>query len=530
MLNLLVKDFKLLFGSGKKSSSKWLATLMTLLFTVLLVIIEVVVFNTILTKIGTTKSATIAYVNLFLTIISVIMIISGVIRAKQLFFNAKDTEQLVVRPVTNSQIIISKLIFLFLTHYALTIVFVYPLLISYSTHVYTRGIFFYMGIFYPAVTFLFEIGLALLFVYPVWLFEKFLKKHFIIRFSLILVILIAGCILYAKVLDTFMEILTGGNIDFLKSNEVIDTLLTIRKYCIPNRYIVDAYFMKSPSSIRPYLLISLGVFIAGVSVAIFAFNYVRNFNVAFNGKAKEREFKITSVKKALFKKEIMLLTKNASYTVSFVGLLIVEPFLIYSVIKVLNQLFRGEMFASIMLIIPNFITILDILIIVLFTLIISQGASDYITMEKKTIKVMKIIPVDPKVQLGIKVMIPFALSTISLIIALVVLLLTKSLEPVPCLFAFIMAIILLAIFTVISLTEELKIRNHTPRSTLMSNLYSYVLPLSYFGISILLCYLGLSMYVSYILGIVLVIGLGSPHLLYLKKNFKGLFMDLDVVN
>lgn len=530
MLNLLVKDFKLLFGKGKKSSSKWLSMLMTLLFTILLVIIEVVVFNTILSKIEDTKSATIAYVNLFLTIISVIMIISGLIRAKQLFFNIKDTEQLVVRPVSNSQIIISKLIFLFLTHYALTIVFVYPLLISYSTHFYTRGIFFYMGIFYPAVTFLFEIGIALLFVYPVWLFEKFLKKHFIIRFSLILVILIGGCLIYAKVLDTFMDILTGGNIDYLKSNEVINALLKIRKFCIPNRYIVDAYFMKSPSSIRPYLLISLGVFILGVSVAIFAFNYVRNFNVTISSKTKEKEYKETSVVKSLFKKEIMLLTKNASYTVSFVGLLIIQPFLIYSVIKVLNQLFRGEMFASIMLIIPNFVTILDILIVVLFTLIIGQGASDYITMEKKTIKVMKIIPVDPILQLGIKVVIPFALSSVSLIISLVVLVLTKSIGIIPSVFGFLIALILLAIFTVISLTEELKIRNHVPRSTLMSNLYSYVLPLAYFGISVLLSYLGLSIYICYILGIVLVVGLGLPHILYLKKNIRGLFMDLDVVN
>lgn len=530
MLNLLVKDFKLLFGSGKKSSSKWLSMLMTLLFTIVLVIIEVVIFNTILSKIENTKSAMIAYINLFLTIISVILIISGIFSAKRLFFNQKDTEQLVVRPVSNSQIIISKLIFLFLTHYAITIVFVYPLLISYSTHFYTRGIFFYMGIFYPAVTFLFEIGLALLLVYPVWLLEKFLKKHFFVRFIIILVILVLGCVLYSKVLDAFMNILTGGNIDYLKSNEVINTLLTIRKYSIPNRYIVDAYFMKSPSSIRPYLLISLGVFILGVSVAIFAFNYVRNFSVTFTNRAKEKEYKQVSVKHALFKKELTLLTKNAGYTVSFVGLLIVQPFLAYSVIKVINQLFRGEMFASIMLIIPNFITILDILIILLFTLIISQGASDYITMEKHTIKVMKIIPVDAITQLLIKVMIPFVLSVISLILTVVVLLITKSITIVPALFSILIAIVLLFIFTVISLTEELKIRNHMPRSTLMSNLYSYVLPLCYFGLSVLLCYLKAPLIVSYILGIVLVIGLGLPHILYLKKNIRNLFMDLDVVN
>ena len=143
---------------------------------------------------------------------------------------------------------------------------------------------------------------------------------------------------------------------------------------------------------------------------------------------------------------------------------------------------------------------------------------------------MKIIPVDPVLQLMIKVMIPFSMSVVSLLLTVFVLLFTKTLTFVPFIFEFLLALLLLFIFTVISLKEELSIRHHKPRSTFMSSLYSYVLPIAYFGLSILLAYFKLPLVVTFILGIVLIIGLGIYHVLYLKKNMCSLFMDLDVEN
>ena len=49
-----------------------------------------------------------------LFIVSLLMIVFAIIQAKKLFFNKLDMEQLTVHPVSNSQVITSKLIFLFL--------------------------------------------------------------------------------------------------------------------------------------------------------------------------------------------------------------------------------------------------------------------------------------------------------------------------------------------------------------------------------------------------------------------------------
>ena len=180
--------------------------------------------------------------------------------------------------------------------------------------------------------------------------------------------------------------------------------------------------------------------------------------------------------------------------------------------------------------IPNFIPLMDALIIMLFSVIISQGANNYIQMEKRTIKVMKTIPVKYSMQLFIKVIIPFILSFVSLFVSLLVLLIGKHITFITFIFTLILSALLLGVFDLISLKEELSIRNHKPRSTYVSNLYSYMLPLLFFLITALFSYIGLPLILAFVIGIVLVVVLGLPHVISLKKNMNSLFMDLDVIN
>ena len=139
-------------------------------------------------------------------------------------------------------------------------------------------------------------------------------------------------------------------------------------------------------------------------------------------------------KKALIKKELILLAKNPSYTFSFTGLLIIQPFLALLVIQSLNIIFTTGIFAYYISVVPNFIPLMDILLLMLFTLIISQGASQYISMEEKNIKVIKTIPVKVETQLAIKVFIPLILSEISFIVTLFVLLIGKEISIITFLF------------------------------------------------------------------------------------------------
>lgn len=280
----------------------------------------------------------------------------------------------------------------------------------------------------------------------------------------------------------------------------------------------------------PYLCITFGVFVLGVSLTIFAFHYVRSVSITAKSKPQKKEYKQRSVTHALVKKEISLLVKDSDYIFSFTGLLIVQPFLLYLVISAINVIFNSGTFRYYLLLVPNFIGIIDVLIIMMFTLIINQGANRYISMEKHTIKNMKIIPVSFRKQLTIKMMIPFTLSFVSLLISLLVLLLTSVISISAFVGTLVLSTIVLFIFDLISMREELNIRHSKPRSTTLSTLFSYILPFAYVGLGLLLSFWSVNIWLIYLMGVVLFVALGLPHALYIKKNMGSLFLDLEAVN
>jgi hypothetical protein len=42
--------------------------------------------------------------------------------------------------------------------------------------------YYYYGLFYPVLSFLFEAGVVLLLVYPFWFLKEWLKKHLTVKF------------------------------------------------------------------------------------------------------------------------------------------------------------------------------------------------------------------------------------------------------------------------------------------------------------------------------------------------------------
>ena len=277
MLTLLVKDFKLLFHTEKKLSGRIISFIVSFLFVASFVAIEVYLFTTILKKIGAFSQAQNAFTNLFLFVISLLLIVSDLLSANKLFFNKKDIEQLSARPIANSEIILSKLIFLFLTHYFTSLIFTYPIFISYGIIGAKTMSFYYLGLFYPVISFLFIGGCALLLVYPFLLLKKYLDKHYILRFVVSTVLMLVVTYLYSKVLNIFIEIIAGGNINSLFTTDSISKIIDLQKYQVPLSFLTEVFLESNLRYLFPYLAIAGGIFILGLTITIFAFNYTRIF-------------------------------------------------------------------------------------------------------------------------------------------------------------------------------------------------------------------------------------------------------------
>ena len=530
MLNLLLKDFKLMFGQEKSPLSRVLSILFTLLFVALFVTVEVFLFKTILDKIVTVQNAPRAFLTLFLTVTSLLLVIANTFQAKKLFFDAKDIEQLSTHPVANRQIILSKLVFLLVSHCITSTIFQFPLFIAYGITVGKMAVFYYTAIFFPLASFLFIGGISLLLVYPLWLLTSFLKKHFILQFITSIIAIVLMTLAYSYVLDIFINLVANNDLLTLFSDQSIGKFMVFEKYAVPINFMVDIFVNKAYSPVVPFLTISLGVFALGLGVSIYAFHTVRNLSIAETPLTKEKIFKATSPLKALIKKEFILIAKNSDYIYSFTGLLLVQPLLLQLVVKSINAVLGAGTIMYYTALVPGLITFVDVLIVMLFSVVINQGANSYIGMEASTIKVLKTIPVPYKLQLAVKVAIPYLFSIVSLLFSTIVLIATNTMDWSYCLLTFLLTAIFIFIFDMISLQEELKIRQNKERSSFLSGVFAYLLPIMFTVTAIILSYFKINGYLSFLGGFAVFILIGVFPVVYTFNNAGRLFMELEAKN
>ena len=530
MLTLLIKDFRLMFSRERTGAKGIVRTLLSVFFVGCFVAIEIFLFSAILGKIEKFNGAPSAFVLLFLLVLSAFMTVSGVFQAKKLFFNEQDIQQLANHPITNAKMIVSKLVFLFIIHYATSVLFEFPVFVAYGM-VFSKPVwFYYTALFYPLLASIFEIGVALLVVYPVWMFLQYLKKHVALEFALSVALMFALAVPYSRVLNMFVGLVTNNEIMLLFSEESMATVARIGDFAVPINFLVEFFIVKRTTSLLPYLAISSGIFLMGLSITVFTFHKVRNIATTSAPKPPKSEYKYHSQIYGLIKKELILLTKNPDYIFSFSGLLIVQPFLLYLIVVAMNAIFSSGTFLYYTTLFPNFVALMDVFLVIMVSVIINGGANQYISIEERTIKNLKTIPVDHKTQLMIKMFIPYTLSASFLLISIAVLLIGGVISWSTAAASLLLALVVLFVFDVVSLREELNIRHGKPRSSYLSTLFSYVLPFTYIALVMFLSYKGLSLWLIYLMGLVLFILLGLPQMIKVKRRMGDWFMELEAIN
>ena len=530
MLNLLIKDFRLMF-SRRRGGAKGIVRVLFSAFCLLcFVAIEVVLFSLILSQIKNFNNAPRAFIMLFLLVLSAFMTVSGVFQAKKLFFNEQDLAQLANHPVESGKLILSKLIFLFALQYVTSFLFEYPVFVAYGLMNNKSPWFYYISIFYPLLASIFEIGIALLLVYPVRLFLQFLKRHIVLEFCLAVGVIFALVYPYSIVLNTFTDLVANNEISLLFTEESMQTMTWISEHAVPINFLVDMFVSNNDAKLYPYLAISFGIFILGLTITIYTFHRVRNVTASSAVTQKKFTYKQRSQTYGLIKKEITLLTKNPDYIFSFTGLLLAQPFLVYLIVGAMNDIFTTGTFLYYTQLFPNFVSLVDAFLVIMIALIINSGANQYIAMEERTIKNLKTIPVSYQHQILLKLMIPFVLSVAFLAISVVALWIGGLITGMTALFSFVLATVALLMFDVISLREELNIRHGKPRSTYLSSLFSYVLPLAYIALTLFLSYNGFPLWAMYLFGIALFAVLGLPQIIKVKRNMGDWFMELEAIN
>ena len=527
MLNLLMKDFKLIFAKEKTLGARIVGAIFSVAFIAAFVALETFIFTAVLTKIKDFGTAPQAFTCLLLVTVSLLLIVNGIIKAQRLFFDKKDAEQLSTHPVSSGMLISSKLVFLFLSHYATAFLFTFPIFVSYGI-IFGKAIFFYYSaLFYPVASFFFEIGVALLLVYPVWVILQFLKRRVLLEFIIAIAIMFGAAYVYSIVLTAFVDMVANNSLTLMLTEEALTAISGLIRYAVPMNYLVDSFLIGGTGSLLPYACVALSVFVVGTTVTVMSYQRVRSISISSRRSRGAFPYKVHGQNKALIMKEISLITKNHDFIFSFSGLLVVQPFLLYLIIVAMSTIFTSGTFLYYVSLFPNFTSLVCVFLVMMVSVIINSGAIQYITAEAATVKNLKTIPVSPRRQLFIKTAIPYCMSEASLAVSLGVILVQGVMTPISCLFAFILTTVLLFVFDVVSMMEELKIRHGKPRSTLISSLYSYMMPIGYVAVALVLAYLGVGLLYIFLAGVLLFAVLGIPTTVRVLRHMGEWFLELE---
>ena len=201
MINLISKDLKLLFFAGTTQKERILNLIFRLLFIGIVLALEIFLFRGVLLRVIHYDGASQSFLILFLFVVMILMILFSLVQADKLLFDERDRSVSRTLPIAKDTIVFEKVIFLLFLQFFADLLVAYPLLCTFAALVHKMPFFYFQSLFYCLASSFFEVGVALLLVYPFHKLKVFLSDHILIEFILSLVLLFSVSILYGRVLS-----------------------------------------------------------------------------------------------------------------------------------------------------------------------------------------------------------------------------------------------------------------------------------------------------------------------------------------
>ena len=537
LIELLHKEYKENFSTSDKPFKKVMKIIGGIIGLALLIALEVFIFFRLDAKLTQfSKYGSLDFLILFLVILLCVSIISSVIKGRGIFYKKVDSAITLRLPLDYDSVIASKTIIIYLNNLFLNIIISLPLLITYGV---IQGMkttvipqYYVLCILYPIIISFFSCGVVLL-ILPLYnKIYNFLKKYFSLQIIVASILVIGLCFLYQQVLNLFVNLLNDAQFDSIISEGFINTLREIIVYFFPVSGLVNVINFNNSTS---NLLISLGVVLGTLIIGFFANGafYNRYLKKEFssdhkNTKSKKRAgfCKVLPLKKALLRKEFVLLFRNSNYIFSYTSLLVMQPFLAFAVISSLNKLMYSNM-QMLLVYFPELINGINVVLLLLFSSVILSSALDYYSREESCLKVVKTIPIDPYLMSKIKLIIPTVFSVFSFVLTLLVLLIAKEITVLCFFITLIEGLLIQGCLSLGGLYIDLyKLDDSSNKNiSFLSTVISLVLPLTIFALHVLMMYFGVSsalIYISQILliGILFVVLLISFNKVVSKKFIK----------
>lgn len=476
---LVLKEIKQNSFLAKKGVVKKMTSLLSsLVLLALFIALEVILYINVYDKVNIYTDFN---SSLFVVLIFALFLI-GLFSAIPLIFNAffkNEKEKIIIgtSPASTYDIIFAKSASVYLKLLIFTFTTIYPLSLAYGLKA-ELGFLFHCLMFFAClvIPFLLESFGSLLTI-PFKEVRKFIVRYRLLSFIIMMAFLLAVAFLYGSILNLFVDLIRSDDLGAIFTTSSVETLKTIANYLYPVKNFIDFALLKE---MNVNFVISLAFIIFSFVISIFIFNrYLTSYYRGGLEKVNKRKnnvysIKISSINYALIKKELNLALNNSEGIFSYITLIILQPFLVFSVVSAVNLIFGTGNLNYISTLFPSIFLTVDVILILLFLSVINTTSSMSLTKEKNTLIIMKTMPVSYFKQLLIKISVPSILSFISFLVTMIVLVSFGEIDRVQFLFLIVIGIIFIVLLNVISLYNDLKSKG---MSSFLSLLVGFVLPI-----------------------------------------------------
>ena len=413
----------------------------------------------------------------FLFLIFLLAILEGATRARRTLFDERDRLVVSPLPISRGKRVFSKMLYVFLAQWLELSLLSLPLLITFGVKVHFPYWYHVMSLVYTFILALTSMGFSFVLSLLFQVIHLYLKDRNLIQFLLSCGIVVGLCYAYQVFLNLFLVALSDGSLTGTLSPAFVSGLIDSNFYMFPVYNMLDFFWGKD--NMLSNSLVILGIVLLSLSAGYFAADFALSKKLFLFESKKTVDvssFVIDSPRKALWKKELLLLFKDSSNTFSYTSVLIMLPFLSFVVLSSLKVMLT----ANLNIFLTYYPTTLDALflsLILFFAGIVNSGNALKPSAEEKGLTVTKTLPYHPMEILLVKLLCPFALSTLSLLVSLVVLISTGIVSWQVFLIGLVLGLLLVFSMNLLSLLGDLHdLSDRELKLSFLSSLVSYLVP------------------------------------------------------
>ena len=438
----------LTFNRNKKHD--WFGTILSIVLTVFVLGVFIQLVYTIvngyvdvkLNKLSNPNARATELLNTLYIFVSVLMVIACIKKMSNVLTDKKNRQVYLRLPIKESELLLSKLLALLVWTIVTGMICILPINIIFSMALDVSFGFWLKTIFVILIIPIVVFGISILLLVPVIKIADKLKDKYWVLFVLISGLLIVAFMVYSKFLEIIQLWLETGSIKFLFNNQFIATLQKLLKVSYPLNSFANIMFGNRIGVSIIVVILSIGLSLLLAFLVSRRLFYLTLYQTDENQKIRQKN-KFTQNKPiiSLIKKEFICIYRSPKHLFAYFSIALAMPVMVYCCYTLFESLIVNAFGLKITF-------SLALLVLLIFSILTNTFCATNISREGVSFLKMKSLAIKPSHLLLAKVLFCSAVSTLSILASVVLLIVTTS-------FAFGEGLLCLLIVTLFSIAQIL---------------------------------------------------------------------------